>query len=94
MAARRFIPFSGGPRKCVGDQFALMEAVVALAVLLRRFDFALVPDQDIGMTTGATIHTQNGLYMTVRARRQPAGGSGVAGGVQAAPVAAQDPAMV
>ncbi|CAL8471950.1 g11492 [Coccomyxa elongata] len=65
----RFIPFSGGPRKCVGDQFALMEAVVALAVLLKRFDFQLVPDQDIGMTTGATIHTQNGLFMTVRERR-------------------------
>ena len=34
-----------------------MEAVIALAVLLRRFDFALVPNQDIAMTTGATIHT-------------------------------------
>jgi carotene epsilon-monooxygenase len=45
-----------------------MEAVIALAVLLRRFDFALVPDQDIAMTTGATIHTQNGLFMTVQRR--------------------------
>ncbi|GMH28747.1 hypothetical protein Nepgr_030590 [Nepenthes gracilis] len=59
----RFIPFSGGPRKCVGDQFALLEAVVALAVLLQHFHFELVPDQNIGMTTGATIHTTNGLYM-------------------------------
>ena len=66
---RRYIPFSGGPRKCVGDQFALMEAVIALAVLLKRFDFQMVPDQDIGMTTGATIHTQNGLFMTVKDRR-------------------------
>ncbi len=64
----RYIPFSGGPRKCVGDQFALMEAVIALAVTLRRFDFALVPNQDIGMTTGATIHTTNGLFMTVKER--------------------------
>ena len=64
----RYIPFSGGPRKCVGDQFALLEAVTALASLLRRFDFALVPGQDVGMTTGATIHTQNGLYMTVKER--------------------------
>ncbi|KAF8061059.1 CYP97C1 [Scenedesmus sp. PABB004] len=64
----RYIPFSGGPRKCVGDQFALMEAVVALAVLLARYDFELTPGQTINMTTGATIHTTNGLYMNLRAR--------------------------
>ena len=54
--------------RCVGDQFALMEAVVALAVMVKRFDVALVPDQDIGMTTGATIHTVNGLYITLKER--------------------------
>jgi carotene epsilon-monooxygenase len=66
---RSYIPFSGGPRKCVGDQFALMEAVIALAVLLKQFDFQLVPNQTISMTTGATIHTTNGLYMTVKQRQ-------------------------
>ena len=55
----RFVPFSGGPRKCVGDQFALLEAIVALAILLQHMDCELVPDQDITMTTGATIHTTN-----------------------------------
>ncbi|KAL9242496.1 hypothetical protein vseg_016488 [Gypsophila vaccaria] len=64
----RFIPFSGGPRKCVGDQFALLEAIVALAILLQNMDFELVPDQDITMTTGATIHTTNGLYMRLKER--------------------------
>ncbi|KAF1860404.1 hypothetical protein Lal_00037744 [Lupinus albus] len=53
----RFIPFSGGPRKCVGDQFALMEAIVALSIFLQNMIFELVPDQNISMTTGATIHT-------------------------------------
>ena len=85
----RYIPFSGGPRKCVGDQFALMEAVIALAVLLKRFEFSMVPDQDIGMTTGATIHTQNGLYMTVKERRQQRGTNGqVAEALESAAVAA------
>ncbi|PRW34039.1 carotene epsilon- chloroplastic isoform A [Chlorella sorokiniana] len=66
----KYIPFSGGPRKCVGDQFALMEAVVALAVILKEYDFAPKPGHDPGMTTGATIHTKNGLYMNVSKRQK------------------------
>ncbi|KAI3933324.1 hypothetical protein MKW98_006683 [Papaver atlanticum] len=65
----RFIPFSGGPRKCLGDQFAMMEAIVALAIFLQRMNFELVSDQNISMTTGATIHTTNGLYMTLSQRQ-------------------------
>ncbi|OAY42794.1 carotene epsilon-monooxygenase, chloroplastic [Manihot esculenta] len=66
----RFIPFSGGPRKCVGDQFALLEAIVALAIFLQKMNFELVPDQKISMTTGATIHTTNGLYMKLSQREK------------------------
>ncbi|CAM0956289.1 unnamed protein product [Alopecurus aequalis] len=65
----RFIPFSGGPRKCVGDQFALLEAIVALAIVIQKMDIQLVADQKINMTTGATIHTTNGLYMNVTMRK-------------------------
>ncbi|KAL5181998.1 Cytochrome P450 97B2, chloroplastic [Glycine soja] len=36
-----FLPFGGGPRKCVGDQFALMECTVALTLLLQNFDVEL-----------------------------------------------------
>jgi hypothetical protein len=36
-----------------------LEATVALAVFLQHMNFELVPDQNIGMTTGATIHTTN-----------------------------------
>ncbi|XP_020538220.1 carotene epsilon-monooxygenase, chloroplastic isoform X2 [Jatropha curcas] len=66
----RFIPFSGGPRKCVGDQFALLEAIVSLAIFLQNMNFELVPDQKINMTTGATIHTTNGLYMKLSQREK------------------------
>lgn len=68
----RYIPFSGGCRKCVGDQFALLETYVALSVLLYKFDFQLVKDQKIGMTTGATIHTTNGMMMTYTPRNSVA----------------------
>lgn len=64
-----YLPFGGGRRKCIGDQFAVFEAITALAMLLRRFDFAMAPNAPpVGMTTGATIHTTNGLYMTVKPR--------------------------
>lgn len=61
-----FLPFGGGARKCVGDQFAMMEAAVTLSVLIKNFDFEFSgsPD-DVGMKTGATIHTMNGLNMKV-----------------------------
>ena len=48
-----YLPFGGGRRKCVGDQFALFEALVALAMLIRRYDFVPAPDAPpVAMTTG------------------------------------------
>eukprot|EP00878_Enallax_costatus_P019732 GHUV01020825.1.p1 GENE.GHUV01020825.1~~GHUV01020825.1.p1 ORF type:complete len:523 (+),score=156.16 GHUV01020825.1:102-1670(+) len=65
-----FIPFGGGARKCVGDQFALFEATVAFAMLLRRYQFRLaVPAEQVGMATGATIHTANGMMTRVTKRQ-------------------------
>ncbi|EPS59936.1 hypothetical protein M569_14868, partial [Genlisea aurea] len=67
-----YLPFGGGPRKCIGDVFALYENVVATAMLVRRFDFQIAPGAPaVKMTTGATIHTTEGLKMTVTTRRRP-----------------------
>jgi cytochrome P450 len=67
-----FLPFGGGSRRCVGDQFAMLEATVTFALLMRRFDFSFADGDEgsraVGLRTGATIHTENGLWMTVRAR--------------------------
>jgi len=80
-----FLPFGGGARKCVGDEFATLEATVTLAMTLRRFDFDFDPEKlegkddiyspaqglnhPVGMRTGATIHTRNGLHMIVKKRK-------------------------
>jgi len=62
-----FLPFGGGQRKCVGDQFAMMEAIVTMSLIINNFDFTFATcAEDVGMKTGATIHTLNGLNMNVR----------------------------
>ncbi|XP_021283103.1 protein LUTEIN DEFICIENT 5, chloroplastic [Herrania umbratica] len=67
-----YLPFGGGPRKCVGDMFASFENVVAVAMLVRRFNFQMaLGAPPVEMTTGATIHTTEGLKMTVTRRIQP-----------------------
>jgi hypothetical protein len=69
-----YLPFGGGKRKCIGDQFALFESLVALSMIMRRYEFTLAPGEKVGMTTGATIHTTNGLNMYVKKRVIPRAG--------------------
>ncbi|GAB5360755.1 hypothetical protein AAMO2058_000654800 [Amorphochlora amoebiformis] len=67
-----YIPFGGGGRKCVGDIFAMLEATVTLAMVVRRFEFDFTDPTPlpsaVGTNTGATIHTRNGLWCTVKKR--------------------------
>eukprot|EP00527_Entomoneis_sp_CCMP2396_P000043 CAMPEP_0198151560 /NCGR_PEP_ID=MMETSP1443-20131203/56084_1 /TAXON_ID=186043 /ORGANISM="Entomoneis sp., Strain CCMP2396" /LENGTH=642 /DNA_ID=CAMNT_0043817277 /DNA_START=105 /DNA_END=2033 /DNA_ORIENTATION=- len=83
-----YLPFGGGARKCVGDEFATLEATVTLAMVLRRYDFDFDPEKlegkddvygeakglnhPVGMRTGATIHTRNGLHMIIKKRQTTA----------------------
>ena len=46
-----FIPFGAGVRKCVGDQFAIMESAATLCLLIQRFDVE-IQSFDVGMRTG------------------------------------------
>ena len=64
-----YVPFGGGQRRCAGDMFAMMEATVALSVLLKRFEFELGCDEsEVEMITGATIHTKAGMPVKLRSR--------------------------
>jgi hypothetical protein len=50
-AARRFIPFSTGPRSCIGQNLAVMNYTATLAVLLSRFTFQVADDKVRGLST-------------------------------------------
>merc|ERR1712032_270222 len=65
----RHLPFGAGARKCIGDQFAFLEAVSCFATILHRFDIMLACSPgEVGMVTGATIHTEKGLPVRLRHR--------------------------
>ncbi|GAY43916.1 cytokinin hydroxylase [Citrus sinensis] len=40
-SGRHFFPFAAGPRNCVGQSFAMMEAKIILAMLISRFNFTI-----------------------------------------------------
>ncbi len=41
-----YIPFGAGPRKCIGNNFAMIEAQLIIAMVMQRFDLAPAPDSE------------------------------------------------
>jgi cytochrome P450 len=64
----QYLPFGAGPRVCIGATFALQEAVIAMAVLLHRFDFQCTDQCKPWPVQKLTTQPEGGLPMTVRRR--------------------------
>ncbi|RFU66050.1 cytochrome P450 [Peribacillus glennii] len=65
-----YFPFGGGPRVCIGNHFALMEAVLVLATITRRFKVKLPPDHHpVIPYPSITLRPRSGLRMIVKERR-------------------------
>uniref|UniRef100_A0A3B4B802 Cholesterol 24-hydroxylase n=1 Tax=Periophthalmus magnuspinnatus TaxID=409849 RepID=A0A3B4B802_9GOBI len=56
-----YYPFALGPRACLGQNFAQMEAKVVMAKLLQRFDFTLVPGQSFDVRDTGTLRPKSGV---------------------------------
>jgi cytochrome P450 len=64
-----YLPFSGGPRTCIGNHFALMEGPIVLATLLRRIRFTYAGDGAVAPEASATLRPAGGISMRIERRR-------------------------
>lgn len=62
-----YFPFSDGSRRCIGDQFAMMEIKLMLATILQRFKLSLAPEQQVEMDVNLTLRPKGGLPMSLEA---------------------------
>jgi len=62
-----YLPFSGGPRLCIGNEFALMEATLLVAMMAQRYRIELAdPDRAVLPEVHLTIRPAGGLPVRVR----------------------------
>jgi cytochrome P450 len=63
-----YFPFGGGPRLCIGNNFALMEAPLLLTMIMQNFQLELIKDQVFELKPVATLRPQPALWMKVLPR--------------------------
>jgi cytochrome P450 len=67
-----YLPFGAGPRVCIGQQFAMVEAVIVLAMLLRQLRFDYAGEEAPMPVQRITLRPRDGMRMRLTARRTAA----------------------
>ena len=63
-----YLPFSGGPRQCIGHDLALVQAQLVLATLAQRFRLAALPGQQVVPEAAVTLRPGRELPMRLSRR--------------------------
>ena len=63
-----YLPFGVGPRICIGNSFALQEASIVVATVMRHFTLQLAPGHAVWPVHRVTVRPSGGLPMIVRRR--------------------------
>ena len=63
-----YFPFGDGPRRCIGQGFALLELDLVVARIAQRFRFKLVPGHPVVPEPLVTLRAKHGIRMTVHVR--------------------------
>jgi cytochrome P450 len=63
-----YFPFGGGPRQCIGNSFALMEAALILATIAQQFWFRLVEGHPVVPLASITLRPRHGIRAVLEAR--------------------------
>jgi cytochrome P450 len=61
-----YFPFAGGPRKCIGDSFAMMQLPIVVAMIVQRYQIDLVPGAPVVPQPAISLRPRDPLLMTVR----------------------------
>jgi cytochrome P450 len=64
-----YFPFGDGPRICIGNHFAMMEAVLLLATIARRYQLQIEPGQTLLVMPSITLRPRHSFYMRLKANR-------------------------
>jgi cytochrome P450 len=59
-----YLPFGAGPRGCIGGNYAMLQILMILSVLLRKYDLRLAPGQIIEARPMVILRPKHGIRMT------------------------------
>ena len=64
-----YFPFGGGPRQCIGNAFAMMEATLILSTIAQKYRLRLVPDHPVVPLASITLRPRYGVRVMLESRQ-------------------------